>query len=98
MVGASADNADAYPVALVPAGESIDDVDAVARVEEVNGTLAIDAPDLERRLVASKIKTHVGDFQMRATLKPPCNRMRGRHAPRGKDAESSSIGCMPSVV
>ncbi len=69
MVGASADNADAYPVALVPAGESIDDVDAVARVEEVNGTLAIDAPDLERRLVASKIETHVRDFQMRAVLK-----------------------------
>jgi hypothetical protein len=46
MVGTSADNADAYPVALVPAGESIDDVDAVAGVEVVDSTLTVDAPDL----------------------------------------------------
>jgi hypothetical protein len=46
MVGASADNAHADPVALVPAGEAIDDVDALAGVEVVNGTLTVDAPDL----------------------------------------------------
>ena len=46
MVGASTHNTDAYPVALVPAGESIDDIDAVPGVEVVNGTLAVDAPDL----------------------------------------------------
>lgn len=50
VVGAGADNADAYPVALVPAGESIDDVDAVPGVEVVDGTLAVDAPDLGRRV------------------------------------------------
>ena len=46
MVGTSADDADAYPVALVPAGESIDDVDAVAGVEVVDSTLTVDTPDL----------------------------------------------------
>lgn len=47
VVGAGADDADAYPVALVPSCEAVDDVDAVAGVEVVNGTLAVDAPDLE---------------------------------------------------
>lgn len=47
MVGAGADDADAYPVALVPAGKAIDDIDAVAGVEVVDGTFAIDTPDLE---------------------------------------------------
>jgi hypothetical protein len=46
MVGASADDTHADPVALVPAGEAIDDVDALAGVEVVNGTLTVDAPDL----------------------------------------------------
>jgi hypothetical protein len=47
MVGASADDTNAYPVALVPAGESIDDIDAIPGVEVINGTLTVDAPDLE---------------------------------------------------
>ena len=47
MVGASADDSYADPVPLVPAGESIDNVDAVSCVEIVNSTLAVDAPDLE---------------------------------------------------
>jgi hypothetical protein len=47
VVGTSAHDTDAYPVALVPAGESIDNIDAVAGVEVVNSTLTVDAPDLE---------------------------------------------------
>lgn len=46
MVGASADNANVDAVALVPAGETIDNVDAVAGVEVVDSTLAVDTPDL----------------------------------------------------
>jgi hypothetical protein len=46
VIGASAHHADAYPVALVPAGKSIDDVDAVPGVEVVNGTFTVDSPDL----------------------------------------------------
>jgi hypothetical protein len=50
MVGTSADNANAYPVALVPAGEAINDVDAVPGVEVVDSTLAVDTPDLDETL------------------------------------------------
>jgi hypothetical protein len=46
MVGASADNADVDAVALVPAGETIDNVDAVAGVEVVDSALAVDTPNL----------------------------------------------------
>jgi hypothetical protein len=51
MVGASTHDTDAYPVTLVPAGKSIDDIDAVPGVEVVNGALAVDAPDLESQSV-----------------------------------------------
>lgn len=47
MVGTSADNTDVDAVALVPAGETIDNVDTVAGVEVVNSTLAVDTPDLK---------------------------------------------------
>ena len=47
VVGTGADDADAYPVALVPAGEAIDDVDALPGVEEIDSTLTVDAPDLD---------------------------------------------------
>jgi hypothetical protein len=50
MVGTSADDANAYPVALVPAGEAINDVDAVPGVEVVDGTLTVDTPDLDETL------------------------------------------------
>jgi hypothetical protein len=50
MVGTGADDAYAYPVALVPAGEAINDVDAVPGVEVVNSTLTVDTPDLDERL------------------------------------------------
>jgi hypothetical protein len=46
MVGASADNADVDAIALVPAGETIDNVDAVAGVEVVDSALAVDTPNL----------------------------------------------------
>jgi hypothetical protein len=46
MVGAGADDTDANTVLFVPAGVTIDDVDAVAGVEVINGTLAVDLPDL----------------------------------------------------
>ena len=46
MVGASADNANVDAVALIPAGETIDNVDAVAGVEVVDSALAVDTPDL----------------------------------------------------
>lgn len=49
MVGTSADDTDAYPVALVPSSKSIDDIDAVSGVEVVNGTFTVDAPDLQSR-------------------------------------------------
>ena len=46
MVGTGTDNTDADAVALVPAGETIDNVDTVASVEVVNSTLTVDTPDL----------------------------------------------------
>jgi hypothetical protein len=46
MVGAGADDAHADAVALIPAGEPVYDVDAIPGVEVVDGTLAVDAPDL----------------------------------------------------
>jgi hypothetical protein len=46
MVGTRADNTDVDAVALVPAGETIDNVDAVAGVEVVDSTLTVDTPDL----------------------------------------------------
>lgn len=47
MVGTSADNTDVDAVALVPAGVAIDNVDAVAGVEVVDGTLAVNTPNLK---------------------------------------------------
>jgi hypothetical protein len=48
MVRTSANHSYAYPVALIPASESIHDVDPVPGVEVVNGTFTVDAPDLMR--------------------------------------------------
>ena len=47
MIGSRADHADANPVALIPASESIDNIDAISGVQIVNGTFAIDTPDLD---------------------------------------------------
>lgn len=46
VVSTSADNANADAVALIPAGVTIDDIDAVAGVEVIDGTLTVDTPDL----------------------------------------------------
>lgn len=51
VVRAGADNADAYPVALIPSGKSINDINAVPGVEVVDSTLTVDTPDLEMSLV-----------------------------------------------
>lgn len=53
MVCASADNANVDAVTLVPAGETIDNVDTVAGVEVVDGTLTVDAPDLRNTMLAT---------------------------------------------
>jgi hypothetical protein len=47
VVGAGADDAHADPVLLIPAGVTVDDVDAVAGVEVVDSTLTVDLPYLE---------------------------------------------------
>jgi hypothetical protein len=47
VVGASADNADANTVALIPASIAVNDIDAVTGVEVVDSTLTVDAPDLQ---------------------------------------------------
>lgn len=52
MVGTGADNADLDAVLLVPTGITVNDVDAVAGVEVVDGTLAVDLPDLRMLLAA----------------------------------------------
>ena len=49
VVGARADDAHVDPVVLVPAGVPVDHVDPVARVEVVDGALAVDLPDLACR-------------------------------------------------
>jgi hypothetical protein len=46
MVGTSTDDTDADAVTLVPAGETIDNIDTVASVEVVDSTLTVDTPDL----------------------------------------------------
>jgi len=46
MVGTSADNTNVDAVALIPAGETIDNVDAITSVEVVDSTLAVDTPHL----------------------------------------------------
>jgi hypothetical protein len=46
MVGARADDTDVDTVSLIPAGITIDDIDAVTGVEVVNSTFTVDTPDL----------------------------------------------------
>jgi hypothetical protein len=47
VVGASADNATADTVALIPASIAVDDIDAVTGVQVVDSTLTVDAPNLQ---------------------------------------------------
>lgn len=46
MVGTRADDTHVDAVALVPAGKTINDIDAVSGVEVVDSTFAVDTPDL----------------------------------------------------
>ncbi|GAA5230934.1 hypothetical protein GCM10025794_35450 [Massilia kyonggiensis] len=46
MVGACADDTDTDAVSFIPAGITINNIDAVTSVEVVNSTLTVDAPDL----------------------------------------------------
>lgn len=46
MVSAGAHNADTDAVTLVPAGVSINDINAVPCVEVIDGTFSVDSPDL----------------------------------------------------
>jgi hypothetical protein len=46
VVGAGTDDADVEPVSLIPAGKSVDHVDAASGIKVVDGALSIDAPDL----------------------------------------------------
>ena len=54
MVGTRADDAHLDAVLFIPSCEAVDDIDAVARVEVVNGTLAVDSPDLTLLLAKKK--------------------------------------------
>ena len=46
MVGTSANDSHIDPVAVIPAGEAINDVNADAGVQVVDCALAVDLPDL----------------------------------------------------
>ncbi len=61
MVGTSANNADSDSVSLVPAGISVDNVDAASRIQVVNGSLTVDFPNLEETARVSQIVVCNGD-------------------------------------
>jgi hypothetical protein len=46
MVGAGADNSDADTVLLIPASETIDDINTASGVEVIDSTFTVDLPDL----------------------------------------------------
>ena|SRR6266516_2576133 len=48
MVCPGTDDTDVKSIALVPASESIDDVNVASSVKVVDGALSVDAPDLRR--------------------------------------------------
>jgi hypothetical protein len=56
MVGTRADDTDLDAVLLVPAGVAIDDVDAVAGVEVIDSTFAVDFPDLGKGLMLAEAR------------------------------------------
>ena len=49
MIGTCTDDTNTDAVTLVPAGKAINDIDAVASVQVIDGTLTVDTPDLEER-------------------------------------------------
>lgn len=52
MVSASTDNANVNSVPLIPASETFDNIDAISCIQVVDGTLTINAPDLQIELLA----------------------------------------------
>jgi hypothetical protein len=46
VIGPGTDDADIESIALIPAGESVDDIDTSSGIEIVDGALSVDAPDL----------------------------------------------------
>jgi hypothetical protein len=46
MVGAGANNSDANTVLLIPASETIDNINTASGVEVIDSTLTVDLPDL----------------------------------------------------
>jgi len=46
MVSTGTDDANADSVALIPASEAVDDIDAIPSVQVINSTLSVDSPDL----------------------------------------------------
>ncbi len=69
MVGACADNSDIDPILLIPAGIAVDNIDSIAGVEVVDGSFAIDLPNLKKSgwsvsrmvLVCSKKQGYLAD-------------------------------------
>jgi hypothetical protein len=53
MVGTSTDNPDLDSVFLIPSCEAVYDVDTISGIEVVNGTFAVDSPDLITNLLAN---------------------------------------------
>jgi hypothetical protein len=57
VVGTSANNANADAVALIPAGVTIDDIDAVTGVEVVDSTFTVDTPDLSGCMLVTSLRS-----------------------------------------
>ena len=78
MVCTSANNTDSDSIALVPSGIAIDNIDSVPGIQVINGTLAIDPPDLKRHdhvisLTSLLLKKTLGVSEiMRGSLTSGC--------------------------
>lgn len=98
MVGTSADNTHAYPVALVPSSKSINDIDAFPGVEVINSTLTVDAPDLIGGVSHDVLSPRDGLPDQKKQQPSRMHEMRGSRAATCKDACSDLlIGYAPSV-
>lgn len=56
MVGTSADDSDLDLVFFVPSRITINNVNTISRIQVIDGTLAVDTPDLEEKNNVSKIE------------------------------------------
>lgn len=89
MVGTCADNADVYPVALIPASETVDNVDAIPRVEVIDGTLSVNAPNLDAYVSSRDLRMTV---EMRGRLTSGLiGLLTGPHQMSSLEAGSSTI-------